>query len=198
MTTDPSASVPQRARFAMTVTGYALTLGEHPISQAGWYDLNSAADGNGQNWSVPTFAVDENSIQPAPAERLTTEDMSEIAGILSARLGAQRAEAVLGRVLHAVDASTIPWSVARGEHPGAILQGRLDQLGMSQVELCRRSGLSTKHVNQIIKGAIGVSADIALVFERELGIPAMTWNHLDAAWRDTQARARAAIGGEGR
>jgi len=83
-----------------------------------------------------------------------------------------------------------PWETIN-DRPGETLRARLKQLRMSQVELARRSGLSTKHVNQVVKGAIGVSADVALLLERETGIPAAAWNRLDAAWRDRQARARA-------
>jgi len=92
--------------------------------------------------------------------------------------------------LPAALAST-PWATLDGQMPGRTLIARLEQLGISQAELARRTGLSTKHDNQVVKDAIGVSADVALLRERETGIPAAAWNRLDAAWRERQARARA-------
>lgn len=62
---------------------------------------------------------------------------------------------------------------------------------MRQAELARRTGLSTKHVNQLCKGIVPMSIDIALRLEQQLGIPAELWMHADttsriAAQRRTQ------------
>jgi hypothetical protein len=74
----------------MTVTGYL----RHPHPAAGWYDMQSAPNG-GETWSVPEFAVDEASIADAPAETLTPDDWAEIRGHVAARLGSERADALL-------------------------------------------------------------------------------------------------------
>lgn len=186
MTDDtPEADIPVR-RVSFTVTGY-LRHG-HPVG--GWYDMQSAADG-GQLYTIPEFEVDEDSVTDLPPEQLTDDDWAEIEGHLAARLGAAAAATVLAQAKRSAALAATPWVTLDGEKPGQTLKARLEQLGISQAELARRTGLSTKHVNQTIKGENGVSADVALLLERETGIPAAAWNRLDAAWRDSQARARA-------
>jgi plasmid maintenance system antidote protein VapI len=78
--------------------------------------------------------------------------------------------------------------------PGEILKAALDCLGMSQAELSRRTGLSTKHVNQVAQGVATLSIETAIKVEEATGIPAMLWNTLEAAYRDALARRPA--GGE--
>lgn len=180
----PSPDVPVR-RVSFTVTGYL----RHGRPIGGWYDMQSAADG-GQHYSIPEFEVDELSVRDAAPEQLSDDDWNEIRGHVAARFGPERAAGIVAQFQRAVDTAATPWTVADGEHPGATLSARLAQIGMRQTELARRTGLSTKHVNQVIKGAIGVSADIALLLERETGIPSAVWNRLDAQWRDRQARAK--------
>lgn len=72
--------------------------------------------------------------------------------------------------------------------PSAMLREALARLSMSQIELCRRSGLSAKHVNQIAQGKIGVTPAVALLFERVLAVPARSWNAANAEWRTAQLR----------
>jgi HTH-type transcriptional regulator / antitoxin HigA len=43
---------------------------------------------------------------------------------------------------------------------------------MSQAELARRTGLSAKHINLILKGTAPITPDTALKLERVLNIPA--------------------------
>lgn len=57
-----------------------------------------------------------------------------------------------------------------------------------QVELARRTGLSPKHVNQLCKGLVPMSIDIALRLEAQLGIPAELWMHADTTNRIAQQR----------
>ncbi len=72
--------------------------------------------------------------------------------------------------------------------PGEILKATLAGLGMSQAELSRRTGLSTKHINQIVMGTAVLSIETAIKVEEATGIPAMLWNTLEAAYRDALAR----------
>jgi len=67
--------------------------------------------------------------------------------------------------------------------PGETLKETLEKLGISQADLARRTGLSTKHVNQIVQGTATLSPETALLFERATGIPSTVWNTLEAAWR---------------
>jgi HTH-type transcriptional regulator/antitoxin HigA len=78
-----------------------------------------------------------------------------------------------------------------GVHPGEILGDILDQRGMRQVELAQRTGLSAKHINQIVKQAIGISSDVSILLERALDVPASFWNDLDTQYQAFESRRRA-------
>lgn len=78
------------------------------------------------------------------------------------------------------------WTV----HPGETLGEALDERGMSQAEFARRTGLSAKHVNLIIKGKAGYSAEVAIRMERVLGISAEFWMNLQANHELDLARGR--------
>jgi HTH-type transcriptional regulator/antitoxin HigA len=54
---------------------------------------------------------------------------------------------------------------------------------MTQADLSRRTGLSTKHINQIVQGLAPISPDTALAFERVVGVPARLWNSLEANYQ---------------
>jgi HTH-type transcriptional regulator / antitoxin HigA len=82
------------------------------------------------------------------------------------------------------------WSV----HPGAILRQILDRHGIRQSELAERTGLTAKHVNQIVTENIGISADVALLLERALGVPdAQFWIRAEADYQSYLSRQKAAI-----
>jgi HTH-type transcriptional regulator/antitoxin HigA len=55
---------------------------------------------------------------------------------------------------------------------------------MSQAELAARTGLSTKHVNQVIKGVVALSPEMAVLLELALGVPSSVWNGLECRYRD--------------
>lgn len=64
----------------------------------------------------------------------------------------------------------------------------LAAVGMRQAELSRRTGLSTKHVNQICRENAGISAQSAVLLEETLGVPAEHWMRLQVAYDLTTAR----------
>ncbi len=68
------------------------------------------------------------------------------------------------------------WSV----HPGAVLRNVLEKRGIRQSELAARTGLSAKHVNQIVNETIGISGDVALLLELALDLPVTFWTRLEA------------------
>ncbi|MEV4689065.1 ImmA/IrrE family metallo-endopeptidase [Microbacterium sp. LWH3-1.2] len=74
-------------------------------------------------------------------------------------------------------------------NPGRILQRELDSRGISQAQLAARTGLSTKHVNLVIKGTAPLSADVAVTLEEILGVSAEMWLGLEAARQAQGARA---------
>lgn len=76
--------------------------------------------------------------------------------------------------------------------PGEILEEYLENAGMSQVDLARRTGLTPKAINEIVKGKASLSHDTALRLERVLGRPAHFWTNLESQYRERRARERAA------
>jgi len=68
-------------------------------------------------------------------------------------------------------------------HPGAmLLKEFLKPLGMSQVELAERIGVSFPRVNELIHAKRGVTPDTALRLERLFGMEAQFWLNLQLAW----------------
>lgn len=72
--------------------------------------------------------------------------------------------------------------------PGDTLAEVLDELDMTQAELARRTGLSTKHVNQIIRAAVGLTPETALLLEKATGVSAAVWNSLEVTYQDHLTR----------
>jgi HTH-type transcriptional regulator/antitoxin HigA len=72
--------------------------------------------------------------------------------------------------------------------PGESLRDTLEALDMTQAELAERTGLSTKHINQIVSGVAPVTPETALALERVTGAPAAFWTSLEAAYALSRAR----------
>ena len=72
--------------------------------------------------------------------------------------------------------------------PGETLADVLEDRGMSQAELARRTGLAKKTVNEIIKGKAPITPETALKLERVLGVPASFWNAREQRYREFLAR----------
>ncbi|MET7951277.1 HigA family addiction module antitoxin [Micromonospora sp. NPDC005324] len=77
-------------------------------------------------------------------------------------------------------------------HPGELLADVLDERGLRQSELAERTGLSAKHINQIIKKSIGISPDVAILLERALSTPADFWIRAEAEYQEYESRQKAA------
>lgn len=75
--------------------------------------------------------------------------------------------------------------------PGQVLLAELQARGLSQADLAARTGLSAKHVNQVVRDVVPLSAETALLLERTLGVPSRVWNALEAAHRDAVVQAQA-------
>jgi HTH-type transcriptional regulator / antitoxin HigA len=82
--------------------------------------------------------------------------------------------------------------------PGAVLAEWLDEHSMTQADLARRAGLSAKAINQIIRGHVPLSQRTALSLESVTGVPARTWNALEALYAEDKARldVRARLAGQ--
>ena len=72
--------------------------------------------------------------------------------------------------------------------PGETLLETIDALGMNQVELAQRTGLSKKTINLIIKGNEPITQETALALEKVLRVPAHFWLTLDSRYREQLAR----------
>ena len=72
--------------------------------------------------------------------------------------------------------------------PGDTVLDIMEERDWSQVELARRLGLSTKHLNQLVKGKVSLTDDTALRLERVLGTNAKFWLNREARYRERLAR----------
>lgn len=79
---------------------------------------------------------------------------------------------------------TPDWAVS----PGELLQIELKSRGLTQSELAQRTSLSAKHVNQVIKGVVNLSPEVAVALERTLDISAEFWLKTEASWRAARTR----------
>jgi len=80
-------------------------------------------------------------------------------------------------------------------HPGEMLMEEfLKPLGISQVELAKRIGVSYPRVNELIHGKRGMTPDTALRLERLFGMEAQFWLNLQLAWDLYQALHSPAAG----
>ena len=84
-----------------------------------------------------------------------------------------------------------PWeSLDHAPAPGATLRRVLGMQDMSQRDLARRTGLTPKHVNQLLSGTVPLSAEVAERLSLVTGVPALFWNRLEADHRTVQMRAQ--------
>lgn len=72
--------------------------------------------------------------------------------------------------------------------PGRTLQETIDALGMGQRDLATRTGLSCKHINQIIQGSAPITHETAVRLEQVTGVPARMWNNLEVNYREQLAK----------
>jgi len=84
--------------------------------------------------------------------------------------------------------TTYPYSPDYATPPGWTLEETLEELSMSQAELARRTGLSTKHINQIVRGKVPITTDTAWRLERATGVPDRLWNNLESRYQEHRAR----------
>jgi addiction module HigA family antidote len=76
-------------------------------------------------------------------------------------------------------------------HPGPWLRRTyLDHYGMTVTELAAHLGVSRQNMSMLLNGHAGLSAMMALRFEKAFGISAETMLRMQAAWDLAQARTR--------
>lgn len=72
--------------------------------------------------------------------------------------------------------------------PGELLQLELEAIGYSQADVATRAGLSAKHLNQVLRGHVPVSAEVALALEQVLDVSAELTLRMEGTWQASQAR----------
>ncbi len=83
------------------------------------------------------------------------------------------------------------WRPNWGVSPGEVLLEALEERGMSQAELARRTNRPMKTINEIVKGKAAITPETAIQLEVVLGIPASFWNNLESRYREHLARIEA-------
>lgn len=73
-------------------------------------------------------------------------------------------------------------------HPGVTLRDELEYLHISQAELSMRTGISEKHISQIIHGEAPITTETAIKLERVTGTPASFWNAKQQSYQFTLSR----------
>ncbi|MDE0701131.1 MAG: HigA family addiction module antitoxin [Acidimicrobiaceae bacterium] len=67
-------------------------------------------------------------------------------------------------------------------HPGEVLKGELDELGITPTELARQIAVPANRVTQIIAGKRSVTGDTALRFGHWFGVEPQFWMNLQAQY----------------
>ncbi len=72
---------------------------------------------------------------------------------------------------------------------GRVIKNYLDEYGITQKELAKRTGISEKHISHVLKGHSELTVDMALKLEKILtGVPASYWLNYEAKYREQVAR----------
>jgi HTH-type transcriptional regulator/antitoxin HigA len=72
--------------------------------------------------------------------------------------------------------------------PGYTISKALAREGMTQKSLGERTGLSEKHISQIINGEASITVETSLLLENALGGSASFWTNLEKNYQETKAR----------
>ena len=67
-------------------------------------------------------------------------------------------------------------------HPGEVLAGELEELGVSPTELARQLGIPANRLSQIIAGKRGITGDTALRLGHWFRTSAQFWLNLQTAY----------------
>ena len=70
----------------------------------------------------------------------------------------------------------------RAVHPGTILKGELDELGVTPTEFSRQINVPPNRVSQIITGKRSITGDTALRFGHWFGVEPQFWMNLQAQY----------------
>jgi HTH-type transcriptional regulator / antitoxin HigA len=68
--------------------------------------------------------------------------------------------------------------------PGNTINDIIQERGWNQAELARRTSLSTKHINQLLKSAVPITQETASKLEKVLGSTARFWMNLESQYQE--------------
>lgn len=72
---------------------------------------------------------------------------------------------------------------------GVILKQYIDEINMSQKELCAKLGMSEKHISNLLNGKVSLTEDMAIKLENIFSnIPASYWINLESKYKEFVAR----------
>ncbi len=77
------------------------------------------------------------------------------------------------------DEISIPFQAT---HPGEILGEELKERGIKQKDFAARIGMQPSHLNDFIRGKRDLNSEMALKFEKQLGIPYRLWMNLQSGY----------------
>lgn len=75
-------------------------------------------------------------------------------------------------------------------HPGAILRGCLEDLGLTVTEAARGLGVTRQTLNNVVNGKAGISAEMAVRLSKAFGSTADFWLRLQMNYDLAQLRER--------
>lgn len=75
-------------------------------------------------------------------------------------------------------------------HPGELLKDELDERNINQIGFASEISMQPTMLNEIIKGKRAITADIAILLEKALDIPADYWMNLQAQYELDKARIK--------
>lgn len=75
-------------------------------------------------------------------------------------------------------------------HPGRLVKGNIDELGLSVAEAAGKLGVSRQQLHRLINGQHGVTAEMAVRLEIAFGGKADTWLAMQANHDLVQVRQR--------
>lgn len=77
-------------------------------------------------------------------------------------------------------------------HPGLLVKDNIDELGLSVQEAAAGLGVTRQQLHRVIRGASGVTPEMAVRLEKAIGSSAPAWLAMQAAF--DLSRVRSAIG----
>jgi addiction module HigA family antidote len=75
-------------------------------------------------------------------------------------------------------------------HPGRLIKGGLDELGVSIAEAASVLGITRQQLYRVVKGESAITPDMALRLEKAIGSTADFWLRLQMSYDLAQARLR--------